>query len=191
MIIDTTADLRDFFRLRLVASLDERGFRVHRETEFYLVELMTRFAAAGVGDALQRPFVERLAQAADADGRERLKRFRALGDAALCACGFFSDYLAGKGIERGYVISMGNRAYRTASDLSPRAPRAATFRELAETFGDLADTLDDVRETTELRTPQDIVRLYDRWRQSGSQRIAARLRREGVFPVSGDTETLH
>jgi len=35
---------------------------------------------------------------------------------------------------------------------------------------------------TSLRTPQDIVRLYDRWRQGRSVAIAERLAAAGVFP---------
>ncbi|MCZ7687217.1 MAG: hypothetical protein M5U28_54170 [Sandaracinaceae bacterium] len=34
-----------------------------------------------------------------------------------------------------------------------------------------------------MRTPQDIVKLYDRWRRTRSPRLAERLRAEGVFPT--------
>lgn len=190
-MFDVSANLRAFFRERLTASLEQRSFEVQRDTEFYVVDLMVRFANCSAEESLDRPFVERLAKAVEAKGDARLRHFKALGDAALCACGFFSDYLDNRGIERAYVEAMGHRGYNAASTLAARTPHAATYHELADAFSGLAAALDDVRETTELRTPQDIVRLYDRWRATGSPRVAERLRSEGVFPVEGDLDTLH
>jgi len=78
-----------------------------------------------------------------------------------------------------------HRRYGEAADLCERTRGTdGVFREvypeLAEGFDGYARVLDEVRETTALRTPQDIVRLYDRWRRTRSPLLAERLQAEGT-----------
>lgn len=190
-MIELSADLEMFFKERLTSCLEEHSVRLQTETEFYLVDLMVRYAKAGTREALQQTFVERMLSASEARGKAQLAQFRALGDAALYVSGFFADSLKRRGVKRSYVVTVGHRAYNTAGSLAPRSRRAATYLELADAFGALADALDDLRESTTLRTPQDIVRLYDRWRETHNPKLAARLKEEGVFPVAGKHETVH
>ncbi len=193
------ADMREFFRERLVAALSRRRVEVEEATEFYLVNLLAGYASRSPRETLSRPLFHRLAEAVETpDAPERFRRFRELGDCALYVCGFFSEHLDRRGISRDYVVTMGHRAYGEAGDLCGRACRAAEARlrevypELAEGFDDFARVLDDVRETTALRTPQDIVRLYERWRRTRSPLLASRLKQQGVFPqVADDGEVLH
>lgn len=189
------ADMTGFFRDRLVAAMSRRDVRVSEATEFYLVHLLTDHARRPAKDALDQPLVHRLAAAVEAPRTaERFRLFRELGDAALYVAGFFSDHFTRRGISRDYVVSMGHRGYGEAADLCDRTWGAdgafgEVYPELAESFESYARILDEVRETTALRTPQDIVRLYDRWRRTGSPLLAERLQEHGVFPQGdgGDT----
>lgn len=191
-------DMTEFFRERLVASLERHRVDVTDAAEFYLVNLLTGYATRSPKEALGRPLVHRLAEAMETpDASERFRLFRDLGDCALYVCGFFSDNLHRRGISREYVVAMGNRAYGEAADLCGRrwatadARFAEVYPELADAFDHLARVLDDVRESTALRTPQDIVRLYERWRRTRSPLLARRLKEEGVFPQDGDGRMLH
>lgn len=189
MTIELSADPSGFFRERLVSALGRRNVTVSEDTEVYLVHLLTGFVHVTADEAIGQPLVERLAEALEAPSAvERFRRFRALGDNALYVAGFFSDHLTRRGISRDYVVSMGGRAYFAAGDLAERRLGGGSlappeiFDELAGDFDRLALILDEVRETTSLRTPQDIVRLYERWRRTGSRVLAERLEQEGVFP---------
>lgn len=188
MSIETFVDLRSWFHERLSGCMASRGLQATEETTLYLVELL---ASAGVGSGRRetlcgRPLVLLLAEANEASGFERVRLFRMVGDEALYIAGFFGEHLERRGVTEGYVSRLGTRAYETASRLAERssreAARAEVYRELAAQFEPLTRVLDDVRESTALRTPQDIVRLYDRWRRTGSPKIAARLTAEGVYP---------
>ncbi|MEM9195743.1 MAG: hypothetical protein AAGF12_41635 [Myxococcota bacterium] len=189
-MIELNVELKSFFRERLDGALQRHRLNVDVLTEAYLVDLMARYAHAPISSTLARPLVERMAEALEAQGRERLVRFRELGDCALVACGFFSDHLVRRGVSRDYIVAMGGRAYGSAGDLAPHG-EARVYPELAERFDPIARVLDDVRESTSLRTPQDIVRLYERWRRTGSPLLAERLREGGVFPVRPPNTTLH
>ena len=194
-MIETHADVHAYFRERLLAVLERHRLHAGPSTEFYLVELLSR-QAAGSGPEMQRPLALALAEAVatEAPG-ERYQRFRALGDTALLACGFFAEHCERRGVSRRYVSTLGRRAYRQARDLAPWSGKAAlpeALDELAEGFERFAVALDDLRESTSLRTPQDIVRLYDRRRRSPSPVVAERLRALGVFPQAGNERgTLH
>ncbi len=196
MSIETSSNVRGWFHERLEESLDRQNIQASELTRLYLVELLARFAERPPDDTLSRPFVFQLKEAMETEGLERLTKLRALGDAALYALGFFEDQFQRRGISRSYVVTMGGRAYADAWSLAAFNPRESARRdvygELSDGFGEYVEALDDVRESTVLRTPQDIVRLYEKWKRTKSPRIARRLQREGVFPaISGDGRTLH
>lgn len=195
-MIETFVDLREWFRERLDAALAARSVDAAGDTRAYLVELLSAVGVRAERAVSERPLALQLAEARDAPGHERLARYRAIGDEALCLSGLFSDHLERRGVSESYVASMGSGAYRTVRALAMRdaveAARVEAYDELALRFRSFSEVLDEVRESTALRTPQDIVRLYDKWRRTGSPRIAERLGEEGVFPglVAGG-RTLH
>jgi hypothetical protein len=186
MSILTSVDLKGWFHERLSAVLEHRNIATTDHARVYLVELLVR--NAGTPPDLDRPLAFALAEACEAaEPGERFRRHRALGDRALYLSGFFGQHLEHRGVAQTYVRSIGARGYGTASELARRwGGPGAVLEELSEHFTPMCLVLDEVRESTALRTPQDIVRLYDRWKQTGSARLAERLAAEGVFPVSGD-----
>ena len=190
------ADTQSFFRERLHVSMEKRRLAASECTRAYLVNLLSGCAFSSGADPAGASFVERLAEALKAPTpRERFERFRDLGDATLYACGFFHEHFERRGVSRGYVVSVGGRAYGAAADLARFGPigqgsLSQVYPELAHHFDAFARVLDDVRESTALRTPQDIVRLYERWRRTGSPLLAERLEEAGVFPQAGDSDTV-
>lgn len=188
MTIHAQTELQSYFRERLLASLGRHEVRIEDTTEWYLVQLLAGYAERA-DRGFGRPFVFALAEALEAaDVTERLRLFRDLGDSALYACGFFSDHLSKRGVTKEYAVTMGARAYSNAEDLAAQSffgadmPFADVYGELAEQFEPLTRVFDEIRESTTLRTPQDIIRLYDRWRKTGSPLLAERLREQGVYP---------
>lgn len=199
MEIERHVDVRGFFHERVVDALRHRNVRIGERTEFYVVNLLAEFAIAPDEEILREPLALKLAGAMEAVGVERVRKLREVGDSALYVLGFFGDHLERRGINADYVVSLGGRAYATAGNLvhvtsrSHEAAFADVFGELGHKFEPLARVIDEVRESTALRTPQDIVRLYDKWRRTRSPIVAERLEKEGVFPVAddGSGETLH
>ena len=160
------------------------------------MELLARFAERPPSGALERPLAFQLADALEAEGPERLSRLRHLGDAALYILGFFEDHLERRGVSRSYAVTIGGHAYSNARDLASYHPseavRTEVYSELADGFDDYAVVLDDVRQSTVLRTPQDIVKLYEKYKRTGSPRVAMRLQEEGVFlSVGAGDDVVH
>lgn len=191
--IEMSGDVRGWFHERLMAALDRQGLPTSETTQVYLVELLASFATDAARIALERPLALQLADAVEAEGPEKIRRLRVMGDTALYSLGFFEDHLERRGVNRGYVVAMGGRAYSFASTLAAYSPvegvRRPVYEELADGFEGFVEVLDDVRESTEMRTPQDIVKLYERYKRTRSPRLAERLREEGVFlQVPSDDE---
>ena len=89
---------------------------------------------------------------------------------------------------RSSTLRSGRRRYRSALALSvspTERARREVYGDLSENFGTYTSLLEEVRESTAMRTPQDIVRLYEKWKKTGSPLLAERLRSEGVYPSPG------
>jgi len=66
------------------------------------------------------------------------------------------------------------------------------FAELARKFQPLVDALNEVSETSYNHSDKDILRLYEIWLKTGSQRSYNLLRRLGVEPTTaGGTAFAH
>jgi hypothetical protein len=151
------------------------------------VDLLSDFAVSERLQVLSEPLALLLQRALHASGPERFSRMRELADVALFVCGFFPDSFDRRGLSRGYVVSMGGRAYLVLGRAEVEAmrdqrARAEVFSELGGRFQDMARVLDEVRERTAMCTESELVRLYERWSRSGSPALADRLRRQGVHP---------
>jgi hypothetical protein len=189
MSIETFADLGGWFHEQLDAALTRRGVQAGDGTRAYLADLLARMGLEHDPDSLRTPLAIQLAEArAIPTGAERLRRFRALGDDALYLRGFCTEHLEHRGISAAYVATLGEAAYDHAGELARRSAARSVgevYGELARKFALLAAALDEIRESTALRTPGDVIRLYDRWQKTHSPRLAERLTEEGVFPSLG------
>jgi hypothetical protein len=100
----------------------------------------------------------------------------------------FPGVLRRKPVGIDYYIAMGGSAYSTVSDLASRMQSSDTysgvFTELCRQFASLVDMLSEVAENSNLHSHSDILELYEQWLQTGSERIASKLRAAGIEPVN-------
>ena len=179
-----------FFREQLELAMEHQKVSTSAFTEYYLVNLLTACVQA---DSLpapesgydETPLALLYVRALQASRYERARLLRLMGDTALFMSGFFSDSLAGKLVDLDYYRSMGGQAYaRLCRDEEPVIFGAEVFSELAGRFSQFADLLAEVSERTQLTSSASILRLYERWLQTGSRRAAVLLAERGITPVS-------
>ena len=193
MQVVPVANLTEFFRDALQGALGHQQLKVGDQTEHYVVNLLTLFARA---EALQddvptraahRPLAALLADANDAPSTEaRCRALQRLGDVSLFFAGFFAGSFARKLVGIDYHIAMGGRAYGTLAEAMTRGPRRVlgqVFGELATKFQPLVDALNEISETAYRHSDRDLLRLYELWVKTGSERSRAILRRLGVEPA--------
>lgn len=186
----------EFFREQLGKAMEHQRVSTSAFTEYYLVNLL----AGGVrGAALpppepgydETPLALLYVRALQASRAERARLLRMLGDTALFVSGFFADSLTRKLVDAAYYRAMGGGAYtRLSQDGDPAGFGHDVFAELAARFMQFADVLSEVSEASRLTSDQSVVRLYERWLQTGSRRAALLLNEKGITPVAPGDDTL-
>jgi hypothetical protein len=174
----------EYFRELVERAIARQGVSSSELSSYYLVQLLDRFVAfdrtyAEMEVEMETPLAELLCQALASPVARRFRLLKFTGDVALFMSGFFSDSLARKFTDVDYYVRLGGYAYGGAARLS--APEAALFQELAHKFVRFVDVLTEVSEESSITENAGILRLYERWRQTGSRRSEALLRREGIL----------
>ena len=185
----------EFFREQVEKAMEHQKVETSAFVQHYLVDLLGRcmradaLPAADPGhDAM--PLAMLYLRALQAAAHERPRRLRETGDTALFLSGFFGDALVEKVGDLRYYRTLGGNAYA-------RLGRERTwigadvFSELAARFHELADVLSEVSEATRLTDSRSVVRLYERWRQTGSRRAAQLLEQRGITPVDPGEGRVH
>jgi len=178
----------EYFRELVSSALAQRPFRVQEVTEFYLVDLLTHFLdrkklftpKPGGGEELE-PLAITLLQALSAGREHRYQGLKRLGDTALFVSGFFGDSLSRSAVDVDYYIAMGGQAYGAlGAERRKPAGMAEVFDELADRFGAFVDLFAEIAELSHLTSNRGLVKLYERFLATGSERAAELLRKRGV-----------
>lgn len=193
--IDLASNVTDFFGSAVSDAIRARGYETTDAAEAYMVALLSDYTKPGqLGEeTLSRPLTLLLDEAMQASGPERFERLRVLGDGVLYVSGFFGEHLETRGVERGYMSTLGACAYENASamlrhrDKDRSAPDL--FSELAEKFRMFVSLLADVAESLRARSARTdgaVVKLYERWLRTGSSTLEDALLSRGMVPVRGN-----
>ena len=174
----------EYFKDLVESSLARQHIQAADLTEYYLVNLLCQYirldgAATLGGDG--EPLAVRLARALQSGGSEQRARLRSLGDFSLFMSGFFSDSFRRKLIDVDYYVSMGEYAYASLGRRDEDA-FSEVFTELANKFVGFTDVLADISERTALASQSDVLRLYEKWLRTGSERDGQRLVERGILP---------
>lgn len=183
---------QELFRELVSGTLAHRKLRVQEGTEFYLVRLLARFlereelfAPTPGGRSELEPLALLLLRALEEGRSRRREGLKRLGDTSLFVAGFFGDSLARSTVDTAYYVAMGERAYQALAGSPGPAGAAEIFEEMADRFEDFVDVLAEIAEMQELRSNRGLVRLYERFLHTGSERVAEQLRRRGVALFAG------
>jgi hypothetical protein len=174
----------EYFKDLVESALARQHIHAADLTEYYLVNLLCQYirldGASNLGDEGE-PLAVRLARALESGGLEQRARLRSLGDFSLFMSGFFSDSFRRKLIDIDYYVSMGEYAYGSLGRREEDA-FSEVFAELANKFVGFTDVLADISERTTLTSHSDVLRLYEKWLRTGSERDGQRLVDRGILP---------
>lgn len=180
------ASTRELFGELVTEASRELGQEPSPLASSYLVDLLDARVRVAVppdpgGPAPPQSLAEALVEALLAEGAEALVRLRALGDRALFHAGFFGPSLRRRTVGVSYYSDIGATAYERVS----RGTGSVLFEELAFGFADFVEILSEVGERARGRRSLDLLRLYDRYRETRTERDRVRLMRHGLV-VSTD-----
>lgn len=183
---------REWFREAVGEVLSLRRLQVREETEWYLVDLLTGFVASERlfveqpdGTLAEEPLALILLRAMAVERRERAAQLKRLGDTSLFVSGFFGDSLARGAVDAGYYRAMGERAYGALAEGERSAALAGLYGELSRRFDAFVDCFAEIAELADLASNRGLVRLFERWQLTRSERVAEKLRARGVALFAG------
>lgn len=183
-----------FFHDSVEAAVERRGKPVSEGSVYYLTSLLVERGRVRPEDV--RPDGPTLAElhlaAMSAPPARAVATYREIGDRTLYMTGFFRRSLTRRLVSVDYYRDMGAAAYRRLAGLL-RLPGGEgglddVFGELGRQFALCSDLLQEVRDdlrAEEAASEAEILRLYEEWLETGSARVAARLRELGVIPMKG------
>ncbi len=174
----------EYFKELVESSLSRQRVRAGNHTEFYLVNLLCQYVRPDATPQLtdeKQPLAFRLARALESGGFEQRVRLRSVGDFSLFMSGFFSDSFARRSVDVDYYRSLGECAYASLSRSEDDA-FAEVFAELSQKFVGFMDVLADISDRTTLASATDVMRIYEKWLRTGSERDGQRLAERGILP---------
>lgn len=183
----------EFFKEQVDRALDRHDVEPSAEVAYYLTRLLEEFVRpqrlyrrAGVDP--DQPLAEVFCEAITSGGRRRFELLKLTGDCALFVSGFLAESLQRTLVGADYYVRLGGHAYGVIH--AEHRLLKELFGELAGKFTQLADVLTEVSETCSLTDDRNLIRLYDRWLRTGSQRSAEKLREQGILVVQA-SDSVH
>lgn len=183
-------DLRAYFIEALRRAAGKHHIDADSHVILYLGDLLIHFSRSEhlfdqtEDGTIRLPLVEFYRLAIEAKSpRERALLLRRMGDQALFITGVLPDSLERSLIDVDYYVAMGASAYGCLSDM-PRADdsgKPGLFEKLSRRFVPFTDMLAETVNSS--RSNPDLMRLYERWRKTGSPRLYAKLNNLGLMPV--------
>ncbi len=188
----------EYFREQVGKAMEHQRVSTSALTEYYIVNLLASCVRAETLPGPEPGFDETplallYIRALRASHFERARLLRAMGDTALFVSGFFADSLGDKVVDLRYYRTLGGHAYARLSREHEhgRGIGPGVFSELAARFTAFADVLSEVSEASRLTTSMSLLRLYERWLQTGSRRAAQLLADQGITPVDPGEGRVH
>lgn len=197
-----TQDARSFFQEAVTGLVDERKMGVAEETIAYVANMLSIFIRSDrfyewtpQGPTLT-PLATLYGEALQAtSSKHRQQMLQRLGDVALFMAGMFAESFYRKAYDVDYYIGMGGAAYGSLSEcLGNQAQKqfsARIFAELSKFFSDFVQVLTELDEQSGITDDRDILKFYEIWIRTGSERAARKLRSVGIDVVNMRSSTRH
>jgi hypothetical protein len=201
MSIVATDSISSYFHDVVEDAMKARRVEATEMATSYIVALLADFARPDVraGQALDRPAAFLLDEALHTvQPAERFERLRSLGDGVLYSCGFFGDHFEARGVEQSYLVGIGSVAYGGASSMlrvsaEDAARKLDIYGELADKFASFVGVLTEISDATAasgVAGSKDLLKVYERWLKTGSDRLAQALTSHGLVPMRGAKGTV-
>jgi hypothetical protein len=184
------AQPQDYFRELVTEAMGRQRITAQPETEFYLVNLLNRFIKTehlyqkdADGSTRKEPLALMVKEALEEPvASTQSARFKHIGDVSLYVSGYFQDSLNRKLVDVDYYIDMGGAAYQRVAARMEEEILRAVYEELAAKFAAFVEVFAEVSEKTTPRTEKDLLRLYELWVRTRSERAAKALQEAGILP---------
>ncbi len=188
--------LMEFFYHTLKQALADLEIRIGETTEYYLVDLLSRYSKTEslidpMKKGQEKTYAQLYLESYYLSPTERTKVLKYIGDTTLFLCGFFSESFKRRLVDIDYYANLGRASYSHLIEASEyikmRIGIPEVFAELVRKFLDLVDVMAEISEKTQIGVSHDLLRIYERWLRTHSERDRKLLRKKGIEPLEDIT----
>jgi hypothetical protein len=183
----TVSDVRDYFALELKTVMEKHKLSARDTSVLYLATLLSRnieserfFCMGPDGKPADTLLTDLYIQYLQAKTEEQKIILQRLGDICLMISGYFAESVRKKVVDLGFYFGMGGSAYRSLSTLVEENEPRETFDELSVKFEFFSNVLGEMSERSGIQSNKDVLRLYERWITTGSDRLKNILTEKGI-----------
>lgn len=183
----TVTDAKSFFAEELRVAMQKHNVTATHHSLEYLATLLTRFIASENffksdpnGKVNEQLLAELYAEYLQSSLEQKKQVLQRLGDVCLMVSGFFSDSLQRKITDSGYYFDMGENAYLQLSGLQNSKDTRKLYGELGSKFKPFSNVLGEMSEKSNVQSNSDLLKTYERWLQTGSDRLKNTLNEKGI-----------
>lgn len=188
---------KDYFGQALDDAFSARKIKTESRVKVYLIEVLEFYLDAKnlyekektdeAGKRKPNTLAELYLTAANAETRQKIELLKKLGDKSLYISGFFGDSLQRKIVDIDYYVNMGGAAYGTLSKaVDKQDPLRDVFETISKRFMDYVEALSYISQNSMISNNQSLLRLYDRYLQTGSTLAKEKLIEMGIVTLSSD-----
>lgn len=182
--------LKEFFRMLVGEAVSRQKVSLAEVTEFYVVNLLSEFAAAeklftqNDGSKVDtEPLALLYHRAMQQDRDQKIRTLRQLGDVSLYTAGFFADSLKDRVVGPDYYIQMGGTAYAAVAQMSSASSFASVYWELHQKFRAVVEVLEEISARgMAAQGPGGQIKVLESYSRTGSERLGQVLLDAGVLP---------
>jgi hypothetical protein len=193
--IELIASSEAYFSEVVRSALSARKIQTYPQVEIYLVQLLEHyldsrnlFEPEDAGDQASGRKLQTLAEmllvAQNQGEPKRSELLKKLGDRALYISGFFGESLQKKLVDVDYYVEMGGNAYRVLARSGRDDLVSNIYWTISSRFIDFVDAFAYISQNSLIKSNESILRLYDRYLNTGSELAKEKLLEMGVLPVS-------
>lgn len=192
-LVEEFPNLQLYFHELVNDAIQHQHLKPDEHVSFYLVNLLSHFTKSENiqrrEDGEETPLAILYCQAQSESPEVKARLLKYLGDFSLLVSGFFQDSLTRKVVDVDYYISMGGAAYSQLSSpglfRKQQALFSQIFSELSDHFVKWVDVISEVSEVSQINSHQNLLRLYEKWIRTGSDRLRELLSQRGIIPLEG------
>lgn len=136
------------------------------------------------GKKTRETLAEMLLKAQNSNSIVRVELLKKLGDVSLYVSGFFGDSFQRKIIDVDYYVDMGEVAYSSLANEIKEDTSRKVFQEYSSRFLEFVEILDHISNKSKITNDANLLRLYEKYLKTGSQRAKEILEEKGIITVS-------
>lgn len=181
------------FNELLKEACNKLDFKIAASSQSYILQLLKFYIDSRnlyrpiLDDSTEKTpdtFAELYLTALTLESPKNREYMKILADRALYLSGFFGESLQKKSVDIDYYMGIGASAYQNLAAWTKEETTAIVYSQFSNQFSRYVHLLNYISDKSAIQSEQNILKLYERYIQTGSEAVREKLNSLGVSTIS-------